>query len=68
MVRYHFVTAQPWCQLTIRFPDPDDHMIEVGERMDVCVKRLASSGMSADEIAASTTMPPEIVNHMLNLG
>ncbi|KAF1073650.1 VOC family protein [Methanogenium sp. MK-MG] len=61
----HEVTAQPWCQLTVRFLDPDGHMIEVGERMDVCVKRLAASGMSADEIAASTTMPPEIVKHML---
>ncbi|MDE4908417.1 VOC family protein [Methanogenium marinum] len=63
----HGVTAQPWCQLTVRFLDPDGHMIEVGERMDVCVKRLASSGMSADEIATSTTMPPEIVKYMLEM-
>ncbi|WP_245618629.1 hypothetical protein [Methanogenium cariaci] len=43
-------------------------MIEVGERMDVCVKRLAASGMSADEIVASTTMPPEVVKYMLGTG
>lgn len=64
----HDVVAQPWRQLTVRFLDPDGHMIEVGERMDVCVKRLAASGMSADEIAESTTMPPEIVKHMLGTG
>ena len=61
------VTEQPWRQLTARFLDPDGHMIEVGERMDVCVKRLAASGMSAEEIAASTTMPLEIVKHMLGM-
>lgn len=61
----HPVTEQPWCQLTVRFLDPDGHMIEVGEKMDVCVKRLAGSGKSAEDIAKSTTMPLEIVTYML---
>jgi len=37
--------------------------------MDVCVKRLlAASGMSAEMIAESTTMSPDVVKHMLKNG
>jgi len=61
----HEVIEQPWKQLTVRFLDPDGHMIEVGERMDVCVKRLAGEGKSAEKIAEETTMPVEIVRFML---
>ncbi len=63
----HDMIEQPRCQLTVRFLDPDGHMIEVGERMDVCVKRLANSSKSADEIADATTMPIEIVKYMLGM-
>lgn len=62
----HGIVEQPWRQLTVRFLDPDGHMIEVGERMDVCIRRLAASGESAEKIAETTTMPAEIVKAMLN--
>lgn len=61
----HKVTEQPWRQLTVRFLDPDGHMIEVGERMDVCLRRLAASGMTEEEIAGATTMPMEAVQFLL---
>lgn len=61
----HEVVEQPWRQLTVRFLDPDGHMIEVGERMDVCIRRLAATGESAEKIAETTTMPAEIVNAIL---
>lgn len=61
----HGVVEQPWRQLSVRILDPDGHMIEVGERMDVCVKRLEASGMSAEEVAESTTMPPDVVRYLL---
>jgi hypothetical protein len=61
VVFVHDVAAQPWCQLTVRFLDPDGPM-------DVCVKRLAASGMSAEMVAESTTMPLDIVKNMLENG
>ena len=61
----HEVVEQPWRQLTVRFLDPDGHMIEVGERMDVCIGRLAASGETPEMIAESTTMPVEIVKAIL---
>lgn len=63
----HSIKEQPWCQLTVRILDPDGHMIEVGERMDVCIKRLFKSGKTPKQIAVSTTMPAEIVNYMLQM-
>ncbi|MBN2734552.1 MAG: VOC family protein [Methanomicrobiaceae archaeon] len=62
----HNIKEQPWCQLTVRILDPDGHMIEIGEKMDVCVKRLYKSGKTPEQIAESTTMPLDIVNYMLN--
>ena len=61
----HDVAEQPWRQLTVRILDPDGHMIEVGERMDVCLQRLAATGMTEEEIAESTTMPLEAVQFLL---
>jgi catechol 2,3-dioxygenase-like lactoylglutathione lyase family enzyme len=63
----HEVVEQPWRQLTVRFLDPDGHMIEVGERMDVCIRRLAAAGESAEKIAETTTMPLEIVSAILQM-
>ncbi|MDD3978102.1 VOC family protein [Methanomicrobium antiquum] len=62
----HEIKKQPWCQLTLRILDPDGHMIEIGERMDVCIKRLHKFGMKPNEIAEKTTMPIDIVNFMLD--
>lgn len=61
----HDVAEQPWKQLTVRILDPDGHMIEVGERMDVCLQRLAATGMTDEEIARETTMPIEAVQFLL---
>lgn len=38
-----------WGQRSVRFYDPDDHMIEVGENIKTVVKRFLDSGMSMEE-------------------
>ena len=38
-----------WGQRSIRFYDPDGHIIEVGEDMKMVVKRFLDSGMSMEE-------------------
>lgn len=48
------LAEQPWGQLTFRISDPDEHLIEVGEKMGDSIKRMRSSGMSDDEISART--------------
>lgn len=57
----HDITEMPWAQRTLRFYDPDGHMIEVGESMDFVVKRFLMDGMSPKEITERTMMPPEFI-------
>lgn len=38
-----------WGQRSIRFYDPDHHIIEVGEDMKMVIKRFLDSGMSMEE-------------------
>jgi catechol 2,3-dioxygenase-like lactoylglutathione lyase family enzyme len=61
----HDLVEEPWGQRTIRFYDPDNNLIEVGEAMDTFVRRIASTGKTAAEVSAITTVPEEIVRKIL---
>lgn len=60
----HEIHEETWGQLTIRFFDPDNHLIEVGESMRLFVNRFSASGMKAEEIAARTGVPVEEVKRL----
>ncbi|PHV71381.1 hypothetical protein CS063_04850 [Sporanaerobium hydrogeniformans] len=45
------VKEASWGQRSIKFYDPDGHIIEVGENMKMVVKRFLDSGMSMDEVS-----------------
>ena len=55
------LTEAPWGQRTIRFLDPDGHVIEVSEPMKEVVLRLLSSGMTVQEASKKSMMPVEFV-------
>ena len=57
----HGVEEMPWGQRVIRFYDPDFHIIEVGESMDVVIRRMLQSGMSVEETARQSQYPIEYV-------
>lgn len=61
----HAIYEQPWGQRTLRVYDPDGHIVEIGEPMDVTVKRMAAQGMEKEAISAQTGMPLAIVEYML---
>ena len=42
----HEIHDEPWGQRTIRFFDPDSHLIEVGESMRQFVQRFYNQGLS----------------------
>ena len=50
-----------WQQCTVRFYDPDGHIIEVGEAMEVVIRRCLAEGHTAEETAALTQHPLEFV-------
>ena len=66
VVTVHKTKEFPWGQRVIRFYDPDNHMIEVGESMDVVIKRFFSSGMSVEDISLRTGYPVEYVVDLKN--
>jgi catechol 2,3-dioxygenase-like lactoylglutathione lyase family enzyme len=57
----HEIKEQPWGQRVIRFYDPDDHIIEVGESMESVVLRYYASGKNMEEICDKTSLPISFV-------
>jgi len=59
--KFQPLTEAPWGQRTIRFLDPDNHVIEVSEPMEEVVLRLLASGMTQQEACEKSMMPVEFV-------
>lgn len=62
----HQVQSSPWQQRTVRFFDPDGHLIEVGESMEEVIRRIAGEGHTPEEVAALTFMPVDIIKAILS--
>lgn len=60
----HTVHQEPWGQKTIRFFDPDDHLIEAGEPLHIFIRRLHDQGLTAVKIAARTSVPVEKIREI----
>ncbi|KAA3659956.1 MAG: glyoxalase/bleomycin resistance/dioxygenase family protein [Chloroflexi bacterium] len=61
----HEIIEQPWRQRVVRFYDYDDHIIEIGERMEHVAYRLYKEGKSIEEICRVTYLPEEIVKNAI---
>lgn len=61
----HPAQEQPWRQKVVRFYDPDQNIIEVGESMEHLAYRLHCEGLAIDEIATITYMPKELIGEVL---
>jgi catechol 2,3-dioxygenase-like lactoylglutathione lyase family enzyme len=57
----HDVMEQPWRQKVVRFYDPDEHIIEIGESMEYLSYRLNNEGLPLEEISKITYMPIEFI-------
>ena len=60
----HPMEEMPWGQRVIRIYDPDFHIIEVGEGMDVVIRRMLKSGMTIEETSAKSQFPIEYVQRL----
>lgn len=58
----HDIREQPWRQKVVRFYDPDENIIEVGESLEYLSYRLWNEGVSIDLISQTTNMPVDFVN------
>lgn len=58
----HEETEELWGQQTIRFFDPENNLIEIGETIPCFVKRFKNQGMTESEVSQRTSVPLELVN------
>lgn len=59
--RVHPPKKHEWQQRVIRIYDPDFHMIEVGESMEIIAKRYLSQGLSVEQVASLIQHPVAFV-------
>jgi len=59
------IHEEPWGQRTIRFFDPDKHLIEIGESMQQFITRFHVQGMTIEEINRKTSVPTEEITRLL---
>jgi catechol 2,3-dioxygenase-like lactoylglutathione lyase family enzyme/GNAT superfamily N-acetyltransferase len=58
----HELREQPWRQKVVRFYDPDNNIIEIGETLEHLSFRLNQEGLSDNQISEVINMPPDFVN------
>ena len=56
-----------WGQRVIRFYDPNQHIIEIGESMEAVIRRLLKEGLSVVEVAKKTRLPMDVVENSLGI-
>jgi len=61
----HEIHEESWGQQTIRFFDPDNHLIEIGESMKQFVGRFYDQGFTSDEISSRTGVPVKEVSRII---
>jgi catechol 2,3-dioxygenase-like lactoylglutathione lyase family enzyme len=61
----HEIHEEPWGQHTIRFFDPDSHLIEIGESMRQFVCRFYDQGLTFEQINKRTSVPIEEIKRLI---
>ncbi len=62
----HEVIDEKWGQKTIRFYDPENNLVEIGETMKCFVQRLSKEGMTHDEINEKTSISIKMIKGYLD--
>ena len=62
----HEIHEEPWGQQTIRFFDPDNHLIEIGESMRQFVCRFYNQGLSIEQISKKSSIPADEITRLIN--
>ncbi len=64
----HEINTELWGQRTIRFYDPDGHLIEAGEAMPIFLRRIyEEEGHNLEATSKRTFTAPEILQQLLGL-
>lgn len=58
----HQVKEHSWGQRVVRIYDPDKHIIEIGEDIEMVCRRFLENGMSPQEVAERMDVPVKFVH------
>ena len=61
----HRLHIEEWQQMTIRFFDPDYHLVEVGESLNALIKRLKNEGKTIEQISEITFLDKAFVEDQI---
>ncbi|MCK9245066.1 MAG: VOC family protein [Candidatus Neomarinimicrobiota bacterium] len=61
----HEIREQPWRQKVVRFYDPDENIIEIGESLEYLAFRLKNEGLSVEQISKATGTSLDFVKESL---
>lgn len=62
----HPLKEHSWGQRVVRFYDPDRHIIEVGENLNIVIHRFSETGMTPEQVAERMSIPVEYVQACLS--
>ncbi len=62
----HTLIEHSWGQRAIRFYDPDQHIIEVGESIHKVIRRFLDSGLTVQETAAHMDVPLSYIERYID--
>lgn len=65
LVKLHDVIEESWGQRVIRFYDPEENLVELGETIPSFVKRLYQMGMTIEEVCQKSSVPIEMVREYI---
>lgn len=63
----HEMNVELWGQRTLRFYDPEGHLIEVGEELEVFVRRIYEEENDVEAAAKRVFMSPDMAKNILGL-
>ena len=61
----HKMHEEPWGQRTIRFFDPDNHLVEIGEPLPVFIRNMHNKGLTIKEIEDKSGIPASTIKSLL---
>ncbi|HAF31221.1 MAG TPA: hypothetical protein DCG75_19450 [Bacteroidales bacterium] len=62
---HHDLNEETWGQKTIRFYDPDNNLIEIGEKLQVFIKRMYFEELTIEEIYKKTGVPKKLIKEYI---
>lgn len=62
----HEIKTEAWGQMTIRFFDPDNHLIEVGESLNRFITRIFKETGSIEKTATKTGVHLDLIRKIVN--